>query len=193
MCPLPPSAGGGAKGGVICNPKDLSAGELERLSRSYIRKIVRSIGPDLDIPAPDVGTKPIIMSWMLDEYVRIVGRLSFDIITGKLLSIGGSEGREGATARGGWYIASEAARDLGINLKDATVAVQGFGNVGENAALLAGPVSGCRVIAVSDSRGGVVNRTGLDHEKGIIKKEQVPLLIPGWEPISLITTAGTGR
>ncbi len=156
---------GGAKGGVICNPKDLSAGELERLSRAYVRKIVRSIGPDLDIPAPDVGTNARIMSWMMDEYVSIVGRLSFDIITGKPLSIGGSEGRDDATARGGWYIVREAARDLGINLKDATVAVQGFGNVGEHAALLAGPVAGCRVIAVSDSRGGVLDRNGLDLEK----------------------------
>jgi len=156
---------GGAKGGVVCNPKDLSAGELERLSRSYIRKIARSIGPDIDIPAPDVGTNPRVMSWMMDEYVSVAGRLSFDIITGKPLSIGGSEGRDDATARGGWYIVREAARDLGIKLEGATVAVQGFGNVGEHAALLAGPVCGCRVIAVSDSRGGVMNRDGLDLGK----------------------------
>ncbi len=156
---------GGAKGGVICNPKDLSAGELERLSRSYIMKIARFIGPDLDIPAPDVGTNARVMSWMMDGYVNVVGKSSFDIITGKPLSIGGSEGRDDATARGGWFIIREAAKDLGINLKDATVAVQGFGNVGEHAALLAGPLCGCRVIAVSDSKGGVLNREGLDLEK----------------------------
>jgi glutamate dehydrogenase (NAD(P)+) len=156
---------GGAKGGVICNPKDLSAGELERLSRSYIMKIARFIGPDLDIPAPDVGTNARVMSWMMDGYVNVVGKSSFDIITGKPLSIGGSEGRDDATARGGWFIIREAAKDLGINLKDATVAVQGFGNVGEHAALLAGPLCGSRVIAVSDSKGGVLNREGLDLEK----------------------------
>jgi glutamate dehydrogenase (NAD(P)+) len=156
---------GGAKGAIICNPKELSDGELERLSRSYIKKIAHFIGPDQDIPAPDVGSNARIMSWMMDEYVNVLGKSSFDIITGKPLSIGGSEGRDDATARGGWIIVHEAARDLGINLKDATVAIQGFGNVGKNAALLAGPLCGCRVIAISDSKGGVLNRNGLDPVK----------------------------
>jgi len=156
---------GGAKGAIICNPKELSDGELERLSRSYIKKIAHFIGPDQDIPAPDVGSNVRIMSWMMDEYVNVVGKSSFDIITGKPLSIGGSEGRDDATARGGWIVVREAARDLGINLKDATVAIQGFGNVGKNAALLAGPMCGCRVIAISDSKGGVLNRNGLDPVK----------------------------
>jgi len=156
---------GGAKGGVICNPKELSAGELERLSRSFVQKIAHFIGPDRDIPAPDVGTNARTMSWMMDEYSRIVGKTSFGLITGKPLSIGGSEGREDATARGGWYIIGVAAEDLGILLKDATVAVQGFGNVGENAAVLAHPMCECRVIAVSDSSGGVLNRDGLDLPK----------------------------
>jgi glutamate dehydrogenase (NAD(P)+) len=156
---------GGAKGAIICNPKELSDGELERLSRSYIKKIAHFIGPDQDIPAPDVGSNARIMSWMMDEYVNVLGKSSFDIITGKPLSIGGSEGRDDATARGGWIIVREAARDLGINLKDATVAIQGFGNVGKNAALLAGPMCGCRVIAISDSKGGVLNRNGLDPVK----------------------------
>jgi glutamate dehydrogenase (NAD(P)+) len=153
---------GGAKGGVICNPKELSAGELERLSRSFIQKIAPFIGPDSDISAPDVGTNARTMSWMMDEYSKIVGKTSFGVITGKPLSIGGSEGREDATARGGWYVIGEAAKDLGIPLRDATVAIQGFGNVGEHAALLAHPLSECRVIAVSDSGGGVMNRNGLD-------------------------------
>ena len=156
---------GGAKGGVICNPKELSTGELERLSRSFIQKIAPFIGPDSDISAPDVGTNARTMSWMMDEYSKIVGKTSFGVITGKPLSVGGSEGREDATARGGWYVISEAARDLGMTLKDATVAVQGFGNVGENAAYLAHPLYKCRVIAVSDSGGGVVNRDGLDIPK----------------------------
>ena len=156
---------GGAKGGVICNPKELSARELERLSRSFVQKIAHFIGPDRDIPAPDVGTNAQTMSWMMDEYSKIVGKTSFGVITGKPLSLGGSEGREDATARGGWYVIDKAAKDLGITLKGATVAIQGFGNVGENAAFLAHPLCECRVIAVSDSGGGVVNREGLDIPK----------------------------
>jgi glutamate dehydrogenase (NAD(P)+) len=102
---------------------------------------------------------------MMDEYSKIVGKTSFGVITGKPLSLGGSEGREDATARGGWYVIGEAAKDLGITLKGATVAIQGFGNVGENAAFLAHPLCECRVIAVSDSGGGVVNQEGLDIPK----------------------------
>ncbi|HUT38439.1 MAG TPA: Glu/Leu/Phe/Val dehydrogenase [Methanoregula sp.] len=156
---------GGAKGGVICNPKELSARELERLSRSFVQKLAYFIGPDRDIPAPDVGTNAQTMSWMMDEYSKVVGKTSFGVVTGKPLSIGGSEGREDSTARGGWYVIGEAAKDLGITLKGATAAIQGFGNVGENAALLANSLCECRVIAVSDSGGGVVNRDGLDLPK----------------------------
>ncbi|PKL69904.1 MAG: glutamate dehydrogenase [Methanomicrobiales archaeon HGW-Methanomicrobiales-1] len=153
---------GGAKGGVICNPKELSAGELERLSRAYIREIARFIGPDRDIAAPDVGTNSQTMAWMMDEYSHSVGKTTFGVVTGKPMSIGGSEGRDDSTARGGWYIIEEAAKDLGTDLRNATVAIQGFGNVGENAAVLANPLCGCRIIAVSDSSGGVLNRDGLD-------------------------------
>ena len=156
---------GGAKGGIVCNPKELSQGELERMSRSFIQKITPFIGPDRDICAPDVGTNARIMSWMMDEYSKIVGKTSFGVISGKPLSMGGSEGREDATARGGWYIIAEAAKDLGIPLRNATVAIQGFGNVGKNAALLAQSLGESRVIAVSDSAGGVVNRDGLDIKK----------------------------
>jgi glutamate dehydrogenase (NAD(P)+) len=102
------------------------------------------------------------MAWMMDEYSKIVGKTRFGAFTGKPLSIGGSEGREDATARGGWFLIEEAAKDFGIPLDNATVAIQGFGNVGENAAVLARPLCGCRVIAVSDSTGGVMNRDGLD-------------------------------
>ena len=153
---------GGAKGGVICNPKELSAGELERLSRGFIQKIAGFIGPDRDIAAPDVGTNSQTMAWMMDEYSRISGRTTFGVVSGKPLTLGGSEGREDATARGGWYLIEEAAGDLGMDLKKSTVAIQGFGNVGENAALLAKPLCRCRVIAVSDSSGAVMNRDGLD-------------------------------
>jgi glutamate dehydrogenase (NAD(P)+) len=153
---------GGAKGGVACNVKELSRNELERLSRSYIKEIAYFIGPDRDIPAPDVGTNEQVMAWMLDEYAKMTGTTVFSMITGKPVSVGGSAVREDATARGGWYAVKEAAEDYGIDLKNATVAIQGFGNVGMNAALLAGPLCGCRVIAVSDSRGGVLNRDGLD-------------------------------
>jgi glutamate dehydrogenase (NAD(P)+) len=156
---------GGAKGGVICNPRELSAGELERLSRAYIREIARFIGPDRDIAAPDVGTNAQTMAWMMDEYSRSVGKTTFGIVTGKPMSIGGSEGRDDSTARGGWYIIEAAAKDLGTDLKNATVAIQGFGNVGENAAFLAKPLCGCRIIAVSDSKGGVLNPDGLDISK----------------------------
>jgi glutamate dehydrogenase (NAD(P)+) len=153
---------GGAKGGVICNPKELSARELERLSRAYIQAIARFIGPDCDIAAPDVGTNSQTMAWMMDEYSHNLGKTTFGVVTGKPVSIGGSEGRDDATARGGWYVVDEATKDLGIDLRKATVAIQGFGNVGENAALLGHPLCGCRIIAVSDSHGGVVNRGGLD-------------------------------
>lgn len=153
---------GGAKGGVICNPKELSEAELERLSRAYIRAVSRFIGPDEDIPAPDVYTNAQVMAWMMDEYSKISGRNAFGAITGKPLTVWGSEGRVDATARGGWYVVEEAAKDAGIDLARATVAVQGFGNVGSHAARLASVLTGAKVVAVSDSQGGVMNREGLD-------------------------------
>ena len=161
---------GGAKGGVICNPKALSPGELERLSRAYIRSIYPIIGPDQDIPAPDVYTNPQIMAWMMDEYSKCVMKTTFGAITGKPLIVGGSEGRLDATARGGWFAIEEAARSLGLNLKNATVAVQGFGNVGSYAASLARSLFGCKVIAVSDSRGGIFRREGLDPAEVMLHK-----------------------
>ncbi len=155
---------GGGKGGVICNPKEMSPGELERLSRAYIRAIYQFIGPDKDVPAPDVYTTPQIMAWMMDEYSKIAGRNQFGVITGKPLSLGGSAGRGDATARGGVYTLREAAKELGIDLKKATVAIQGYGNAGYYAACLAQSLLGCKVVAVSDSKGGIFAQEGLDPE-----------------------------
>ncbi|MDD1659295.1 MAG: Glu/Leu/Phe/Val dehydrogenase [Methanomicrobiales archaeon] len=177
---------GGAKGGVICNPKTLSPGELERLSRAYIRSIYPVIGPDQDIPAPDVYTNPQIMAWMMDEYSKCVMKTTFGAITGKPLAVGGSEGRLDATARGGWFAIEEAARGLGMGLKDATVAVQGFGNAGSYAASLARSLFGCRVVAVSDSRGGIFRREGLDTGEVLRHKEKTGSVVgfPGGDPIT---------
>ncbi len=153
---------GGAKGGIICDPKSLSAGELERLSRGYVRAIGEYIGPDIDIPAPDVYTTPQIMAWMMDEYSVMEGYNVPGVITGKPLEIGGSLGRGDATARGGMYILREAAKHLHIDLGKATVAVQGFGNAGEFAHKLITEMFHSKVVAVSDSKGGIYNESGLD-------------------------------
>jgi glutamate dehydrogenase (NAD(P)+) len=177
---------GGAKGGVICNPKALSPAELERLSRAYIRGIYPVVGPDRDIPAPDVYTNPQVMAWMMDEYSRCAMKTTFGSTTGKPPGLGGSAGRLDATARGGWFAIREAARDLGISLKDATVAVQGFGNVGFHAASLAGPLAECRVVAVSDSQGGIFRREGLDPAEVMQHKEKTGSVMgfPGADPIT---------
>ena len=153
---------GGGKGGVICNPKEMSSGELERLSRGYIDAIWEFIGPDRDIPAPDVYTNPQIMGWMMDEYSKLRGYCTPGVITGKPLAVGGSLGRDDATARGGVYTIIEAARHLNIDLSTATVAIQGYGNAGSNAAILMHDMQGCKIIAVSDSKGGIYNQQGLD-------------------------------
>jgi len=153
---------GGGKGGVICNPKEMSTGELERLSRGYIDAIWEFIGPDRDIPAPDVYTNPQIMGWMVDEYSKLKGCYIPGVITGKPLSLGGSQGRGDATARGGVYTIIEAAKHLGIDLSAATVAVQGYGNAGSHAAILMHTVTKSKIIAVSDSKGGIYNEQGLD-------------------------------
>ena len=153
---------GGAKGGVICDTKTMSLAELERLSRAYITAIYEVIGPDRDIPAPDVYTNPQVMAWMMDEYSKIAGRASFGSITGKPIPLGGSEGRREATALGGWYAVTEAAQEMGIATKGARVAVQGFGNVGYNAALLGSREFRSRIVAVSDSKGGIYLEEGLD-------------------------------
>lgn len=153
---------GGAKGGVICDPDVLSRGELERLSRAYVQAVGKIIGPETDVPAPDVHTNPQVMAWMMDEYSRLAGCNSPGVITGKPIGIGGSEGRGDATARGGAYVLREASRNIGLDLRGATVAIQGCGNVGRNAALLFHRLLGCRVVAVSDVHGGIYCERGID-------------------------------
>ncbi|HVN73358.1 MAG TPA: Glu/Leu/Phe/Val dehydrogenase [Methanoregula sp.] len=177
---------GGAKGGVICNPKTMSAPELERLSRAYIQAIYEMIGPERDIPAPDVNTNAQVMGWMMDEYSILAGRASFGAVTGKPLPLGGSEGRTEATAIGGWFAVAEAAARLGLDLRGARVAVQGFGNVGCNAALIGPRDFGCRIVAVSDSRGAIRQDTGLDIAAVAAHKSATGSVagFPGSEPVS---------
>jgi glutamate dehydrogenase/leucine dehydrogenase len=155
---------GGGKGGIRCNPKEMSKSELERLTRGYARAMARFIGPYTDIPAPDVYTNAEMMAWIMDEYSEIVGYPAFGVVTGKPVNVGGSLGRNEATSRGVMYTIEEAAKHLGISLKGATVAVQGYGNVGYHAARLLHEL-GCKIIAISDSRGGIYNPKGLDPEK----------------------------
>ncbi len=163
---------GGAKGGVICDTKSMSMGELERLSRGYIRAIGTFIGPEVDIPAPDVYTTPQIMAWMMDEYSNIVRHNAFGTITGKPLEVWGSEGRGDSTAMGGLFVMREAAKTLGIDLKKAKIAVQGFGNAGKFAYTLSKRLFGSNVVAISDSKGGVYDGNGLDLAKLDKAKEE---------------------
>ncbi|WP_149026900.1 Glu/Leu/Phe/Val family dehydrogenase [Novibacillus thermophilus] len=154
---------GGGKGGVICDPRELSKAELQRVSRGYIEAISSLIGPDKDIPAPDVYTNPQVMGWMVDSFSRLNGAFSPSVITGKPLILGGSEGRNEATARGCVYTIVEAMNDLNKPMENATVAVQGFGNAGRIAAKLLHEL-GCRIVAVSDSQGAVYDPDGLELE-----------------------------
>jgi glutamate dehydrogenase (NAD(P)+) len=156
---------GGGKGGVVCNPKEMSNGELERLSRAYIDAIGRAIGPEIDVPAPDVYTNSQTMAWMFDEYSKLVGYNVPGVITGKPVPLFGSEGRGDATARGTIYTIREAAKVLEIDTKKATVAIQGYGNAGYFAAKLATEILGAKVIAVSDSVSGIYSKAGIDYEK----------------------------
>jgi len=162
---------GGSKGGIRCNPKEMSSGELERLTRGYTRALARFIGPYSDVPAPDVYTDAQTMAWIMDEYSQIVGCNTFGVVTGKPVCIGGSLGRNEATSRGVMYTIIEAAKHLGIELKGATVAVQGFGNVGYHAARLLHEL-GCKIVAISDSKGGIYSSHGLDPTKVIEYKNE---------------------
>jgi glutamate dehydrogenase (NAD(P)+) len=177
---------GGGKGGIICNPKEMSTGELERLSRAYIRAIFQFIGPERDVPAPDVYTTPQIMAWMMDEYSVIAGKPQFGVITGKPLSIGGSPGRGDATARGGMFTIREAAKTLGIDLSKAKVAVQGYGNAGYHAARLCSELFGSSIVAVCDSKGGVCCKDGIDPVAAYDCKNKTSSVcnMPGMETIS---------
>ena len=150
---------GGGKGGVRVNPKELSKEEIEELSRAYVRAFYKDLGPDKDIPAPDVYTTPQIMAWMLDEYEKLVGEKAPGFITGKPLEVGGSKVRDISTALGGVYILEEAVKKLG--LEDKKVSIQGFGNAGMNAAKLLAEY-GYTIVAVSDSKGAIYDSEGLD-------------------------------
>jgi len=163
---------GGAKGGVICNPKDMNEIELEHLSRNYIRSLGRFIGPSIDIPAPDVYTNPQIMAWMMDEYSKMVGQTSFDAVTGKPVEVGGSEGRFDATAMGGMYVLREASKLINLDIKNARIAIQGFGNAGMFAFELCKKLFGSRIVAISDSKGGVYSEQGLELEKLLSAKSK---------------------
>lgn len=152
---------GGAKGGIQIDPKTLSSSELERLSRAYIRSIADDIGPDIDVPAPDVNTNPQIMAWMRDEYEKTKHVYAPDLITGKPLSFGGSLGRDKATARGGFFILQELSKLESPDLRSARVAIQGFGNAGSEIAMFLHD-AGAQIVAVSDSQGGIYSHVGLD-------------------------------
>jgi glutamate dehydrogenase (NAD(P)+) len=168
---------GGGKGGIICNPKEMSPGELERLSRAYIRQVGRIIGLEKDVPAPDVYTTPQIMAWMADEFSFLKGYNEFGAITGKPLALGGSAGRGDATARGGIYCLREAGKVLGIDLKGATTAIQGYGNAGSFAHKLGVELLGLKVVAVSDSKGGIYKADGLNYEEVLAHKEKTGSVI----------------
>jgi glutamate dehydrogenase (NAD(P)+) len=177
---------GGGKGGVVCNPKELSETEKERLARAYIRAVARNLGITRDVPAPDVYTTPQIMAWMLDEFETIVGEAHPGVITGKPIPLGGSQGRGDATARGGIYVTREAAKLVGIDLNGKTMAIQGFGNAGQHAALLGEEILGLKLVAASDSKGGVYNPKGIDAKALVDYKLRSGVLqgFPGAEAIS---------
>jgi glutamate dehydrogenase (NAD(P)+) len=168
---------GGGKGGIICNPKEMSQGELERLSRAYIRQVGKIIGEEVDVPAPDVYTTPQIMAWMMDEYSFMRGYNVPGVITGKPIPLGGSQGRGDATARGGIYCTREAGKVLGIELQGATAAIQGYGNAGQFAHILGQELLDLKVVAVSDSKGGIYNPDGLDPDAVIAHKRETGSVI----------------
>ena len=177
---------GGGKGGVICDPKELSQSELERLSRAYIQGVYLFVGADKDIPAPDVYTNPQVMAWMMDEYSKIAGKNQFGCITGKPLCLGGSAGRGDATARGGMHVIREAAKTCGVDLSKATIAIQGYGNAGHFAAQLSKEIFGCNLVAASDSKGGIFNKEGLDPQAVTAHKAETGSVVnfPGAQNIS---------
>ncbi len=177
---------GGAKGGIICNPKEMSPGELERMTRRFTSEISIIIGPHKDIPAPDVYTDAQTMAWIMDTYSMREGYSVPGVVTGKPLVVGGSKGRDEATSRGAMYSTRVVAKHLGIDLSKAAIVVQGYGNVGYHAARLFHDECGSRIIAVSDSRGGVQNPNGLDPEKVMIHKAKTGSVVgyPRSDPVT---------
>jgi len=176
---------GGGKGGIICDPTRMSARELEALTRRYVSEIADAIGPEKDVPAPDVNTNEQIMAWFMDTYSMHVGHTSTAVVTGKPLELGGSLGRREATGRGVMISTRESAKHLGFDIKGATVAVQGYGNVGSiSAELLAG--IGARIVAITDWKGGVHNARGLDLVKlnTWVKQHKTVAGFPGGSPLT---------
>jgi glutamate dehydrogenase/leucine dehydrogenase len=167
---------GGAKGGMICGPKQLSPAELERLTRRYTTEISILLGPAKDIPAPDVNTIPLVMAWIVDTFSMHHGYTIPAVVTGKPINIGGSHRRNEATARGTTIVIGEAARQIGLNLEGAKVAIQGYRNAGSIAAQLLHDL-GAVVIAVSDSRGGIYKASGLDPS-AVLRCKHSSVLIP---------------
>ena len=176
---------GGGKGGITCNPKEMTEGEKERLARGYIRAVGRILKITKDVPAPDVYTTPQITAWMMDEYETLIGEAHPGVITGKPLELGGSQGRGDATARGGIYAVREACKVLEIDPSTTCVAIQGFGNAGQFAALLGAEILGLRIAAASDSSGAVYNEAGLDPKALVEHKLRTGAIsgFPDGEPI----------
>src|SRR5437763_1649874 len=162
---------GGGKGGVVCDPTKMSRRELEALTRRYVAEIIDAIGPEKDVPAPDVNTNEQIMAWVMDTYSMHVGHTETSVVTGKPIELGGSLGRREATGRGIMIATREAAKHLGIDLKQARIAVQGFGNVGSVSAQLLAQ-QGARIVAVTDWKGGVYNEKGIDVEALLAHAQQ---------------------
>jgi glutamate dehydrogenase (NAD(P)+) len=162
---------GGSKGGVVCDPLKMSVGELERLTRRYTAGIIQTLGPDSDVPAPDVNTNERVMAWIMDTYSMHQRHTVTAVVTGKPVEMGGSLGRREATGRGCMFVTREALRHLGLPISGATVAVQGFGNVGSVAADLLAK-QGCKVVAISDRTGGVHNKNGIDVPAAIAHVKQ---------------------
>ena len=176
---------GGAKGGVIVNPNELTPEELEHLSRRYMQEMVNFVGPHTDVPAPDVGTNEKIMGWMMDTYSNHVGHVVPAVVTGKPISLGGSQGRREATGAGVAYLVKKYLADLKVPISKATVAIQGFGNVGSEAAI-ALSAYGAKIIAISDYTGGFHNPKGIDLKKALsyVQYQKVLRDFDGGEPIS---------
>ena len=176
---------GGGKGGVTCDPTKMSPRELEALTRRYVAEIIDAIGPEKDVSAPDVNTNEQVMAWIMDTYSMHVGHTATAVVTGKPLEMGGSLGRREATGRGVTIVAREAARHVGFDIRGATVAVQGFGNVGSVSATLLSEI-GAKVIGVADWKGGVYNSKGLDIDKLLVyaAEEKTVAGFPGGEPLT---------
>ena len=175
---------GGGKGGVVCDPTRMSRRELEALTRRYVAEIIDAIGPEKDVPAPDVNTNDQIMAWIMDTYSMHVGHTSTAVVTGKPIEMGGSLGRREATGRGVMIVTREAAKHLGLDITKATVAVQGFGNVGSVSADLIAKL-GAKIVAVTDWKGGVYNPAGLDIPKMLDYAKQNKTIegFPGGDPL----------